>query len=300
MQSLSFYIKNPWSILAGFAFHFPFLFSDKLYLQLLSRPLTGYKLDIDNPKSFCEKIQWLKLHDHDKSYLKMTDKILVKDYVSNIIGDKYIIPTYQVWDTVDEIDISKLPERFVLKTSNGGGNNGVIVCNDKSKFNYEVARKILQSSLNADIYKTHLEWAYKDIEPKILAEAFIENENGNDLVDYKFFCFNGEPKYIQVIQDRNTVETIDFFDAGWNHQEFVGLNPSVRNSTEPLCKPANLDEMLLIARKLSAGKRFLRIDLYNVNGMVYFGEITFYPASGMGKFTPKIWDRKLGDMIDLQ
>ena len=299
MQNLNYYIKNPWRFLAGFAFHLPFLFSDKLYLKLLARPFTGYDLDIDSPKSFCEKIQWLKLHDHDKSYSKMTDKILAKEYVSGIIGDKYIIPTYQVWNTIDEIDISVLPDRFVLKTNNGGGSNGVIVCRDKESFNYDTARKILKSSLNTNIYKTHLEWAYKDIEPKIFAEMLIENDNGGDLIDYKIFCFNGEPKYIQVIQDRRSVETIDFFDTEWNLQEFVGLNPDVKNSAEPIGQPQNLDEMLAIARKLSAGIRFLRIDLYNINGTIYFGEITFYPASGMGRFKPSIWDRRLGDMIVL-
>lgn len=252
-----------------------------------------------NPQTFTEKLQWLKLYNRKPKYTTMVDKLAVKDFVSERIGPEYIIPTIGVWDSVNEIDIDSLPSSFVLKTTHGGGSGGVVVCKDKSKFDLESAKRKLNESLKSDIYINYREWPYKNVPRRIIAEKFIEIPGKKDLTDYKVFCFNGEPRYIQVIQDRNTNETIDFFDTEWNHQEFIGLNPKVKNATKiPDC-PHNFNEMLSIARKLSEGIPFVRVDLYQTQEECLFGEMTFYPASGFGRFTPDSWNLMIGNLIKL-
>lgn len=272
---------------------------DKQYLKWMFRLQMGYKLDLDNPKTFCEKIQWLKLYNRKPEYTQMVDKYEVKKYVANIIGEEYIIPTLGVWDRFDDIDLGKLPNQFVLKTTHGGGNTGVVIYRDKSKLDKDAARKRLNKSLRMSIYDRLKEWPYKDVERRIIAEEYLECIGDTDLVDYKFYCFNGQPLYCQVIKDRNSKETIDFFDQEWNHQVFYGLNPKAKQSSYPIDRPINYDKMVEVASKLSHNIPFARVDLYNIEGKIYFGEITFFPASGFGVFTPSEWDRKLGDLIKL-
>lgn len=291
-------MKTQESIVKMIMHYLPFL-PDKVYLSILYRCKMGKWIDWKNPKTFTEKIQWLKLYNHKSEYTTMVDKYAVKDYVSSKIGKKYVIPTIGVWDSVDEIDIDSLPGSFVLKTTHGGGSGGVVVCKDKSKFDLESAKRKLNESLKSDIYINYREWPYKNVPRRIIAEKFIEIPEKKDLTDYKIFCFNGEPRYIQVIQDRNTKESIDFFDTEWNHQEFIGLNPNVKSASCPIAKPANLSDMLDIARKLSKDVPFVRVDLYQTTEGVYFGELTFFPASGIGTFTPEEWNYKLGDLIKL-
>ncbi len=173
MQNIRFYLHNPYAILAGFAFHFPFLFSPKKYLEILARPITGYKLNIENPETFCEKIQWLKLHDHNPMYHSMVDKIEAKQYAKKNIGCDYVLDNIQIWHSVDDITLDQLPDKFVLKCSTGGGNNGVVLCLDKSNFNLEQAKRRLSVSAKSDIFRSHLEWAYKDIKPRYFAEPLL-------------------------------------------------------------------------------------------------------------------------------
>lgn len=275
---------------------------DATYLKLLYRFMMGHRLDLKNPQTFTEKLQWLKLYNRKPEYTTMVDKYAVKEYVGNIIGEEYIIPTLGVWDKPDDIDWDSLPNQFVLKTTHGGGGGGVVICRDKTTFNKANAKSKLEASMRGDIYKSLREWPYKNVPKRIIAEKFMAPEKSlapKDLPDYKFFCFNGEPKYCQVIRDRHTNETIDFYDMYWNHQEFVGLNPVARNGLTPVARPENLDEMKDICRKLAKDIPFVRVDLYVIDDKKYFGELTLYPASGLGVFTPEEWNNKLGDLLTL-
>lgn len=256
-------------------------------------------MDWKHPKTFCEKLQWLKVHDIHPEYTMMVDKMAAKDYVANIIGREYIIPTLAVFDSADDVDFDALPNQFVLKCTHDSG--GLVVCRDKSKLNRKAARNKLRRGLKRTYIIQNREYPYKNVPRRIIAEQYLENSASptSPIVDYKFFCFNGEPRYCQVIQDRNTKETIDFFDMEWNHQEFIGLNPKAVHAIECPPKPQSFETMKQIAKALSQGKPFSRIDLYDINGKPYFGEITFFPASGMGKFTPSKYDEILGEMIQL-
>lgn len=275
---------------------------DATYLKLLYRFKMGHRLDLRNPQTFTEKIQWLKLYNRKPEYTKMVDKYAVKEYVAKKIGEEYIIPTLGVWDKPEDIDWASLPNKFVLKTTHGGGGGGVVICKDKATFDKTTAIAKLKESMASDIYSYLREWPYKNVPKRIIAEQFLAPEKSpapKDLPDYKFFCFNGEPKYCQVIRDRLTKETIDFYDMDWNHMPFVGLNPVARNGLTPVARPGNLDEMKEICCKLADSKTFVRVDLYVIDDKSYFGELTFYPASGMGVFTPEEWNGKLGDLLTL-
>lgn len=277
---------------------------DKTYLQLLYRFKMGHRLDLNHPKTFTEKIQWLKLYNRRPEYTLMVDKYAVKKYVADIIGEKYIIPTLGVWDKPEDIDWDALPNEFVLKTTHGGGSGGVVICKDKKTFDRNKAILTLRDSMNSDIYRSLREWPYKDVKKRVLAEKYMVpkdmvNNPIYELSDYKFFCFNGEPKYCQVIRDRHNKESIDFYDMNWRHQEFVGLNPVASNGINPVPQPLLLDDMICICHKLSKNMKFVRIDMYVIDNRIYFGEITFYPASGMGLFNPDKWNEELGNLISL-
>ena len=277
---------------------------DKLYLSLLYRLRMGSWIDWDNPKTFSEKIQCLKIRNREPEYTTMVDKYAVKKYVAELIGKQHIIPTLGVWDKVDDIDWEVLPNQFVLKTTHGGGSCGVFICKNKSELDRQEVKRKMKRSLASDIYSEFREWPYKNIKKRIIAEKYMVpsdrlNDSTYDLSDYKFFCFNGEPQFCQVIRDRNSNETIDFYDMEWIHQEFIGLNPVARNGLNPVARPNHLDEMQNICRKLSKGIPFVRVDLYVIDDKTYFGELTFFPASGFGVFSPKEWNVKLGDLLEL-
>ncbi len=262
----------------------------------------GYKLDLKNPKTFSEKLQWLKLYDRRPEYTIMVDKVKAKEYVANKIGEQYIIPTIGVWKDPEEIDFELLPNQFVLKCNHNSG--GLFICKDKTKVTPEKwadVKKKLRDSLHTNYYLMSREWPYKNVPRRILAEKYMEAisyENGHkiDLKDYKFFCFGGEPKYCQVIGGRETKMVIDFFDENWNHQPFHEPHDIPFADVTP-AKPKNYEEMRKLAAILSEDKPFSRIDFYDINGKIYFGEITFFPTAGMGGFYPEEWDRKFGDLI---
>lgn len=272
---------------------------DKLYIKWQYRLKMGKPLNLKHPKTFSEKLQWLKLYNRRPEYTMMVDKVKVKKYVASIIGEEYIIPTLGVWDDPDKIDFDALPDRFVLKCNHNSG-LGMYICKDKSKMDVEKVKADLRLGLKESHYLHAREWPYKNVPHLILAEEYIEpRSETKDLPDYKWYCFNGEPTYCQVIQDRSSIETIDFFDTNWNHQDFVGLNPTAGPAAVVPSRPAKLETQIKIAKELSKCMPFSRIDLYQTDKKTYFGEITFFPMSGMGSFNPNKYNEILGNMISL-
>lgn len=272
------------------------LLPDKLYLSIKYRTRFGYWMDWNNPQTYSEKLQWLKVYDRHEEYTKMVDKLAAKDYAASIIGDEYIIPTLTVYDSADDIDFDKLPNQFVLKCTHDSG--GLAVVKDKSQCNQDEIRKKLGKSLRRSYTVQTREYPYKNVPRRIIAEQYMEDESG-ELRDYKFFCFDGDPKCLFVATDRGVKgeETkFDFYDMEWNHLPFTNGHP---NSQCPPKKPKNFETMKEIAAKLSAGIPHVRVDLYNVNGNIYFGEMTFFHWGGMKPFQPREWDYKLGEMIKL-
>ena len=274
-----------------------YVLPNKWYLFFRFKNRVGYWPHLNHPRTFNEKLQWLKLNDRHAEYTQMVDKIDAKKYVASIIGEKYIIPTLGVWDSVDEIEWDKLPNQFVIKVSSDSG--GIVVCKDKQTLDIEKAKEKLTNGWGKNYYVHNKEYPYRDLTPRIIAEEYKEDESGYELRDYKIFCFNGEPKILFVASDRQKAgedTKFDFFDLNWNHLPFTNGHP---NSKEHIAKPKNFEEMLEIAKKLSVGIPQVRIDLYTCNGQIYFGEITFFHWSGMTAFDPVEWDFKLGKMIKL-
>ena len=274
----------------------PFV-SDATFLRWRFKWRTGYQLDLDNPRTFNEKLQWLKLHDIHPEYSRMVDKAEAKNFVAERIGEEYIIPTLGVWDSAEEIDWDSLPERFVIKTTADSG--GIFICKDRAAFNYSKVTGKLRRRLARKLYRKTKEYPYAGVRPRIIAEQYMEDESGYELKDYKFLCFDGEPKVLFVASDRQdkTVDTkFDFFDLDWNH---LPVRNGHENSTADIPRPKNFEVMLELARKLSAGIPHVRVDFYNCDGRIYFGEMTFFHYSGMEPFDPPVWDRYLGDMLKL-
>lgn len=277
------------------------------WLKLLFRIKNGYWMDFKHPKTFNEKLQWLKVYGFRPEYTQMVDKHGVKEYVTKKIGAEYVIPTLGVWDRPEDVNWEDLPKEFVLKTTTGGGSFGVWIVKDKDTFDREQFVKEVYARY-PKIGKPHKkrvgafrEHPYDDVHERIIAEQLMKEDNViKDLQDYKFYCFNGEPHYCQVIRDRSTQETIDFYDMDWNHMPFVGLNPECKNGATPVPCPVNLEDMKRVCRELAKDIPFARIDLYEVSGKEYFGEITLYPAGGFGTFTPSEWNMKLGDLLKLE
>lgn len=303
MNRIISYYRNPRKLFAGILHRVGFLFPDKSYLRCQYFLSMGKRLNLNNPSTFTEKIQWLKLYNRRPEYHLWVDKYEVKKYVASVVGERYLIPTLGVWDRFKDINVDSLPDQFILKSTHGS--HASVICRNKAEFDRQGAERLFDKMQRTSPYKIFREWAYKDVKPRIIAEQLMVNGNDEELTDYKFFCFNGEVKYCQVIKDRSGSETIDFFDTEWNHQEFVGLTLKgkngrpITNSEVPIKKPSVYDEMIAVARKLAANQPFVRIDLYEINGQVYFGEITFYPAAGLGAFEPAEWNQILGDLIRL-
>lgn len=278
-----------------FFYKFFNLLPDKLFIQLKFFKNFHRFPNLKNPKTFNEKLQWLKLYDRNPYYTKLVDKYEVKKIVADLIGEEYIIPTLEVWDNAYDIDFDKLPNKFVLKATHDSGR--VIICKDKSSLNFDKARKEMALSLERDFYALTREWPYKDVPRRIIAEEFIEDASG-DLKDYKFFCFNGKVEFFKIDFDRFTSHKANYYDINWKFLNFEEVVcPSDVNKTHN--KPANFEKMIEFAKKLAKSLPFSRIDFYNNNGKIHFGEITFFPNSGMGKFNPQKADIELGNMIKL-
>lgn len=266
------------------------------FLRLKFYLCMGEKLNLKSPVTFSEKLQWLKLYDRNPRYIDLVDKCAVKEYVASIIGQEYLIPTIQVFESEKEIDLSALPNRFVLKGTHDSGS--VVLCRDISSFDITAARKKLKKALQRSGFQFGREWPYKNVRPRIIAEQYLDSADG-DLPDYKFHCFNGKVKLILVCKDRfrESGITEDFFDEKWNHLPVK--RPNSPSSRMPIEKPEKLEEMISLAEKLSENIPFLRVDFYYANGEIYFGELTFFPASGFSKFEPEEWDEILGTWLEL-
>lgn len=295
MDKLKKIFRRPQLILIYVIRAFSKLFTDKLYLQILFFLNTGKKLKIKNPKTYNEKIQWLKLNDRNPIYTQLVDKISVKEIVGKKIGLGHIIKTLGVWDSFDEIDFKTLPDKFVLKATHDSGT--VVVCKNKSNLKINKVKRKIERSLKRNYYWIWREWPYKNVKPRIIAEEYLEDESNYELKDYKIFCFNGKAKYIQVDFDRFIKHKRNIYDIDWNLLDFQILYPSDR--TRQIERPSQLEEMIKIAEKLSKGLIHMRVDLYSIKDKIYFGELTFHHESGFGNFNPKEWDYKLGDLIKL-
>lgn len=268
------------------------ILNDKEYLKMQYEIVMGKKLNLDNPKTFNEKLQWLKLNDRKPEYTKMVDKYESKKYVSEIIGEEYIIQTLGIYEKFDDIDFDKLPNQFVLKCTHDSG--GIVICKDKKKLDKKAAKKKLNKHLTKNYFYKYREYPYKNVKPMIMAEKYMEDKIGEDIKDYKIYCFNGEPKIIDVCSNRSIKLEQSYFDADWNLINIVE-GGSVRNNK--ISKPINFEEMKDISRKLSKGLKTVRIDLYEINNRVYFSEITFYSNAGMERFEPEEFDTQMGDLI---
>lgn len=272
----------------------PLFHSDKLYLSMRYRLFMGKKLNLKAPQTFNEKLNWMKLYYHKPIFTKLVDKYEVKKIVTDIIGEEYVIPTLGVWESVDDIDFRSLPKQFVLKCTHDSG--GLVVCKDKSKLDLEGAKKKLAAAMRRNYYTVSREWAYRYVKPRIIAEKYMEDNDTHALNDFKFFCFNGEVKVLFIATERSTDVKFDFFDRDFNHLDIYNGHPLSPNTPS---KPKTFDLMVKIAEKLSVGYPFMRIDLYEVNGKVYFGEYTVYHFGGTVPFEPEEWDVKMGSWITL-
>jgi len=292
------YLKNPY---LAFGYDLikthPNWMSDKYYLSILWKMTMGYNLNWNDPKTYNEKLQWLKLHDHNPLYPILVDKYRVKKWVSEQIGEEYVIPTLFSYSSTDEIDLDSLPDQFVLKCNHDSGS--VVICRDKSSFDLSTAKKKLAKALSHNYYWDAREWAYKKVPRCIIAEPYLEDDNSKELPDYKFFSFDGEVKALFIATDRtNPLEEtkFDFYDTSFNHINVTNGHPNAQNTPN---KPQSFDKMIQLARVLSKGLPHVRCDFYDVNGHVYFGELTFYHWGGMTKFYPQSFDQQMGEWIKL-
>lgn len=297
MNELAKLIKNPYVV-----FRLPKLqqrmrlLPDAVYLKLVYRARIGRPLNLNSPKGFNEKLQWLKLYDRNPLYTKLVDKAEVKPWVAERIGWEHVVPTLGVWDSFDDIDFGALPERFVLKCTHDSG--GLAICRDLSTFDMAAARRKIERSLANNYFWSGREWPYKDVRPRIIAEEYLDPAGEQvGLTDYKVMCFGGQARCEFTCTGRADGNLhVDFFDTEWNHMPFTRHYP---NADVPPEAPERLKDMVAMAERLSEGMPFVRVDFYEVAGQYYFGEMTFYPGSGMEEFDPARWDEELGSWIEL-
>lgn len=270
------------------------MWSDRLFLQVKGRIKLDYKLNLDNPRSFNEKINWLKLNHKDESLTRLVDKYAVKEYVASIIGVEHVIPTLAVYDKAEDIDFDKLPQQFVLKCTHDSG--GIVVCKDKNKLDKTKAVKMLHKALKRNFIALTREYPYKNVTPRIIAEQYMEDEYG-ELRDYKVFCSDGKPWMMFIASNRQTgLANFDFYDMEFNKLPIVNGHP---NAPFQIDKPKSFDKMIELASKLSKGFIHVRVDFYDINGHLYFGELTFFHNSGLESIQPVEWDYKMGEYIHL-
>lgn len=268
---------------------------DKQFLKLIYYCRLGKRLDLKNPMTFNEKLQWLKLYDRKPIYSIMVDKYEAKNYVAERIGAEYIIPTYGVWDSFEEIDFDTLPDQFVLKCTHDSG--GLVIVRDKNKFDKKAAKVKIENSLKTNYYYHGREWSYKNVKPRILAEVYMEDDSGNGLRDYKFYCFGGVPRFLYIsegLEDHSTAH-ISFVTCDWQFAPYERSDYRPFDVLPP--KPSRFELMLGLAARLSQGTDFLRVDLYEVNGQVYFSELTFFPCGGVMAFKDEKHDFELGELL---
>ncbi|RKD86355.1 ATP-grasp fold amidoligase family protein [Mangrovibacterium diazotrophicum] len=270
--------------------------NDKLYYQLRHWFKHRGRAHLKKPQTFNSKLIWLNLYDRNPQYASFVDKYDVRKYISDRIGSEYLNELYGVYERVDDIDFESLPNDFVLKATHGSG--WIIVCEDKSKLDIDSARKQMAGWLNKNFYDLYGEWVYKELKPRVICEKFLRNDNESGLTDYKIYCFNDTPRFIQVDMDRYENHTRTYFDLEWQqiHFELGGC----KASSSIIPKPSQFKKMLEIAGILCKGFKFIRVDLYLVGEKIYFGELTLYSGNGMLNFSPKQYDKKIGELLDLE
>jgi len=272
--------------------------SDKAFLKLRYRTIFHKKLDLKDPKTFNEKLQWLKLYDRKPEYGIMVDKQAVKDFVAEKIGAEHLIPTIGVWDRPEDIDFNSLPNQFVLKCNHDSGS--VVICRDKALFDQQKAVEKLRRKMDNSVFWFGREWPYSRVKPCVIAETYMEDETQKQgLTDYKFYCFNGEPKFLYVsvgLEDHSSA-TISFLNLDWTLAPFHRMDFKPLKSPPP--KPKNYEKMIAYAKKLSCGFPFLRVDMYEIQGKLYFSELTFTPSAGFTPFVPDEWDATIGAWLEL-
>lgn len=293
IDHLKYIKKNPWNLYTMLLNKFSPIFSDEQYIRRIFRYGCGYNPNLDNPQTFNEKLAWLKLHHHKPILTRMADKYEVKEYVSRLIGNEYIVPNYGVWNHFDEIDFESLPNEFVLKATHDSG--GATICRDKSSFDFSKAKARLEHQLSRNFYWAGREWPYKDIKPRIIADKFLDDHTGTELTDYKFWCFNGVPKFVYMtIKAREIYE--NFYDMDFSP---VDINHGSKRHSPEFERPAAFDKMKELAALLSEGMPFVRVDFFYVEGHIYFGEFTFFDWGGSRAFGSYEQDLELGKLIDL-
>jgi hypothetical protein len=266
----------------------------KPYLKLVYKIKTGKALNLDSPVGFCEKLQWLKIHDIHPEYTQLVDKTAVRDYITEKIGEDYLFPLLGSWEKFEDIDFDSLPDKFVLKCNHDSGSVKIIT--DKSQINKDELSAFFNGRLKLNPYNAGREYPYKDVKPLIMAEKFMESSDGKGINDYKFFCFDGKPEIMFVATDRAVDVRFDFYDMSFNHLPIYNIHP---NSDGVVEKPKCFDEMKQLCEKLTKGMKFVRLDLYEIDGKVYFGEFTFFHGGGFYLFEPDEWEKKLGDLIKI-
>lgn len=292
-------INSIWAkIQRKFLFTFARFLPDRFYLEKLFPLIVGYPLDLDNPQTFNEKLQWLKLYDRNPEYTKMVDKYEVKSIVASLIGSQYVIPLYGVWDDFDDIDFDKLPNQFVLKCTHDSG--GFVVCRNKSNFDKITAKKILSKCLSENYYWLKREWAYKNVKPRIIAEKYMPSLGNIDSVEYKLTVINGKVKVITVCSgiphSDFKLRHNDNFDVQWNRQDWYAYYEPVGGV---IGKPSQMDRIVELSEELAKNVPTARIDWYIIDGHIFFGEMTFYTWAGFIEFTPKEWDINMGRWLTL-
>lgn len=297
MKKILEYIKQPKKIIL-YLMNKEFFnwIDDETYLKIKYRLIMEKKLDLSNPKTFNEKLQWLKLYDRKQEYTQMVDKYEVRKYISKILGEEYLIPLIGVYNNPEEIDFNALPNKFVIKCTHDSGT--AIICKDKSKLDIKSTKRKLKKYLKRKYYYVHREWPYKNVIPKIIIEKYMEDNDGKSIEDYKFYCFNGKCEYVMICTDRDIGKTKFFFvDRKGNLMKNFTKDGIKYGENWKVEKKEDLSKMFEIAEKLSKNLKFIRVDLYNINGKTYFGELTFFPSSGLDtnrlEITDKIFSEKL-------
>src|SRR5690606_404154 len=296
-KAIKLLLTNNKGFIIRFLQKYPFFSSDEFYIKKKFEYMMGKPLNLRSPITFKEKIQWLKLFYQEGSLTDLVDKVKVKDFVAKTIGKQYLIPTIGVWDSFSKINFDNLPEQFVLKTNHDFG--GVVICKDKKIFDFQGGGAKLNKHLKRNFFSIGREWAYKNVTPKILAEQYLGKLGDDDVKDYKFYCFDGEPKLLLVTSGRQKGHENmkwNFYDINFNPLRLTKSNIASDFNAE---KPKNFEVMVELSKKLAVGFPFVRTDFYNIDGEIFFGELTFYPGGGYGKFEPEEWDYKLGSFLNL-
>lgn len=299
------YLSNGFRLIADSDYRFQFFsghggyryMSDEAYLKRKYRIVFGKELDLEHPKTYFEKLQWLKLYYRNPLFTQLVDKYSVKQYVAEKIGAEYIIPTLGVWDRFEDIEFDKLPNQFVLKCTHDSG--GLVICRDKDKLDKEAAKKKIERCLKKNFYWVCREWPYKDVKPRIIAEQYLEDRKTNELRDYKFLTFGGETKIMYIASERQKPGEdvkFDFFDLDFHHLDIKNVHDNAEIIPE---KPNTFETMVRLANALAEGIPHVRVDFYEVNGKIYFGEMTFSHMGGFAPFTPSKWDDILGSWLNL-